>query len=151
MYESMYVLPAHMTFSGMDRFQHELESVFGVSAQPASIRSVAPGTYPAINIGTTPTSVEVCAFAPGLDASKVDIVLDRGVLTLSGERLNDLPENTKTVSVYSRERISGAFRRAINLPDDVDPTRVKATYRNGMLVVSIARLESARPTRIEVQ
>jgi HSP20 family protein len=151
MYESMYVLPAHMTFSGMDRFQHELESTFGVSAQPASIRSVAPGTYPAINIGTTPTSVEVCAFAPGLEASKVDITLDRGVLTLSGERPSDLPETSDKVSVYSRERISGAFRRAVNLPDDVDPARVKATYRNGMLLVSVARQESARPTRIEIQ
>ncbi len=151
MYESMYLLPTHMTFSGMDRFQHGLESTFGVSAQPASIRSVVPGTYPAINIGTTPTSVEICAFAPGLDPSKIDISLDRGVLTLSGERPSDLPAQSESVTVYSQERISGDFKRAVNLPDDVDPARVKATYRNGMLVVSIARQESARPTRIEIQ
>lgn len=151
MYESMYVLPAHMTFSGMDRIQHELESAFGVSGRPASIRSVASGTYPAINISTTPTSVEICAFAPGIDASKVDITLDRGVLTLSGERPNDLPENSDTVSVYSRERVGGSFRRAVSLPDDVDTQQVKATYRDGLLIVSLARHESAQPTRIQVQ
>lgn len=151
MYESMYVLPAHLALSGLERFQHELESAMGVPSQPASIRSVAQGTYPAINIGTTPTSVEVCAFAPGLDPSKVDISLDRGVLTLSSARPNDVPDNSEKVSVYSRERLGGPFRRAVNLPDDIDPTRVKATYRNGMLVVSVARQESARPTRITVQ
>jgi HSP20 family protein len=151
MYESMYFLPAHMMFSGLDRVQHEFETTFGVSSQPASIRSVAPGTYPAINISTTPTSVEICAFAPGIDASKVDITLDRGVLTLSGERTSDLPAMSDKVSVYSRERLSGTFRRAVNLPDDVDPARVKATYRDGMLLVSVARQESALPTRIEIK
>ena len=151
MYELPYGFPAHMTFSGWDRLHHELETAFGASSQPASIRSVAAGTYPAINISTTPTSVEVCAFAPGIDATKVDITLDRGVLTLSGERLTDLPKNSDKVSVYSRERLAGSFRRAVNLPDDVDPNQVKATYRDGMLVISVARNESAQPKRIVVQ
>lgn len=151
MYESMHVLPANMMFGGLDRLHQELESAFGVSGQPASIRSVAPGTYPAINISNSPTSVEIYAFAPGIDASKVDITLDRGVLTLSGERPNDLPESSDKVSVYSRERTGGAFRRAINLPEDVDPERVKATYRDGVLQISLARHESAVPKRIIVQ
>ncbi len=151
MYELSYGFPSHMTFSGLDRLHHELESAFGSNSQPASIRSVAAGTYPAINISTTPTSVEVCAFAPGIDATKVDITLDRGVLTLSGERLTDLPKNSDKVSVYSRERLGGSFRRAVNLPDDVDPNQVKATYRDGMLVISVARNESAQPKRIVVQ
>lgn len=151
MYELSYGFPAHMTFSGLDRLHHELESAFGSNSQPASIRSVAAGTYPAINISTTPTSVEVCAFAPGIDAKKVDITLDRGVLTLSGERLADLPKDSDKVSVYSRERLAGSFRRAVNLPDDVDPNQVKATYRDGMLVISVARNESVQPKRIVVQ
>lgn len=151
MYESMHADPVTtMSMASWDRWQRELEGLFGVSAQPASIRSVAPGTYPAINIGTTSTSVEIYAFAPGIDASKVDITLDRGVLTLSGERTNDLPENSDKVSVYSRERTGGSFRRAINLPDDVDPARVAATYRNGVLQVSLARHETALPQRIKV-
>lgn len=151
MYELPFGFPAHMTFSGLDRFQHELESAFGTPSQPASIRSVAAGTYPAINISTTPTSVEISAFAPGIDATKVNITLDRGVLTLSGERLADLPEDSDKVSVHSRERLAGSFRRAVNLPDDVDANQVKATYRDGMLLVSVARNEAAQPKRIVVQ
>jgi HSP20 family protein len=53
--------------------------------------------------------------------------------------------------VYSRERTTGAFRRAISLPDDIDPGRVTADYRDGVLHVSIARREEAQPKRITVQ
>ena len=115
------------------------------------IRSVAPGSYPAINIGNTSNGVEIYAFAPGIDASKVEITLDRGVLTLSGERPRDLPDTNDKVSVYSRERLGGSFRRAVSLPDDVDPEHVNATYRDGVLRISLPRHESAQPKRIAIQ
>ena len=150
MYESMRGFPSSL-FGDLERLQRELDDMFGFSRQPASIRSVAPGTYPAMNIGNTPTSVEIFAFAPGVDASKIEITLDGGVLTLSGERPNDLPDTNEKVSVYSRERLGGSFRRAINVPDDVDPEHVHATYRDGVLRISLARNEPAQPKRITVQ
>jgi len=149
MFESMLNFPSGL-FGEFDRLRRELDDVFGTPGYASSIRSVAPGTYPAINVGTTPTSVEVYAFAPGLDASKVEVTLDRGVLTLAGERPDTLPRNDKA-SVYSRERLSGSFRRAISLPDDIDPAHVNASYRDGVLQVSIARRESAQPKRIAIQ
>ena len=93
---------------------------------------------------------------PGIDASKLDVTIDRGVLTISGERPSALPgagegHTGSRASVYSRERVSGSFKRAIALPDDVDPTRVNASYRDGVLNVSVARRESAQPRRIAVQ
>jgi HSP20 family protein len=138
-----------------ERLRRELDDVFGGSGVPSSIRSAAPGAFPAINVGQAPNSVEVYAFAPGIDPSKVDVVIDRGVLTISGERASALPHvgakgDAKT-TVYNHERASGAFKRAISLPDDVDPTRVHATYRDGVLNVSIARREEAQPKRITVQ
>jgi HSP20 family protein len=151
MFESMLSFPGSL-FGEFDRLRRELDDVFAGFGFPAGIRSVAPGTFPAINIGNTPTSVEIYAFAPGIDASKVDLTIDRGVLTLSGERPSTLPEgDDKKASVYTRERVSGAFKRAISLPDDVDPTRVHATYRDGVLHVSVARRESAKPQRIAIQ
>ena len=117
----------------------------------SSIRSVAPGTVPAVNVGRTPTSVEIYAFAPGLDASKIDVTLDRGVLRISGERASGVPEGNAKVHVYTRERGTGSFTRAISLPDDVDPAHVNASYRDGVLQVSVARRESAQPKRVTVQ
>ena len=137
-------------FGEFDRLRQELDEVFGRNG-PTSIRSVAPGTFPAVNVGHTPNSIEVYAFAPGLDATKIDLVIDRGVLTISGERAASQPQAEGRVNVYSRERPAGAFRRAVHLPDDADASQVKAQYVDGVLQVSIARREAARPQRISVQ
>ena len=150
MYSSSLNFPGSL-FGEFERLRRELDDVFGATGLSGSIRSVAPGTLPAINVGRTPTSVEVYAFAPGLDAAKVDVTLDRGVLRISGERSSGIPEGQEKVNVYSRERETGPFMRAISLPDDVDPGQVKATYRDGVLQISIARRESAQPKRITVQ
>jgi len=150
MYESMLNVPGSL-FGQFERLRRELDDVFGVSALPNSIRSVAAGTSPAINVGRTARSVEVYAFAPGLDAAKIEVTLDRGVLRIAGERPAGIPEGDDKVSVYTRERGSGAFMRTVALPDDVDPATVNASYRDGVLQVSIARRESAQPKRITVQ
>jgi HSP20 family protein len=154
MYESMLNFPAS-ALADIERLRRDFEHLFQPAGQAASIRSVAAGSFPPINVGHTPRSVEVYAFAPGLDASKVEVTLDRGVLTLSGERLPTTPAADASAhpraSVYSRERPSGSFRRAVSLPEDIDPGKVEARYRDGVLHVSIARREAAQPRRISVQ
>jgi HSP20 family protein len=150
MYESILNHPDKL-FGQFERLRRELDEVFGVSGLPSSIRSVAPGTVPAVNVGRTPTSVEIYAFAPGLDASKIEVTLDRGVLRISGQRVSGIPSGDARLQVYSRERGAGSFTRAISLPDDVDPANVNASYRDGVLQVSVARRESAQPKRITVQ
>lgn len=149
MYESLFSFPG--AFAGdFQRLYDQLDDLFGVG-RPAAIRSVAPGAFPAINVGNTPENVEVYAFAPGLDASKLEVTVDRGVLTLAGERPATLPSADGKVNVYSRERVGGAFRRAISLPDDADPSKVDASYRDGVLHITIARRNPPAPTRIAIQ
>lgn len=150
MYASLLNHPDSL-FGSFERLRRELDDVFGVSGLPSSIRSVTPGTLPAINVGRTPTSIEVYVFAPGLEASKIDVSLDRGVLRVAGERAPGIPTEDPKLQVYARERGAGSFTRAISLPDDVDPARVNASYRDGVLQISIARRESAQPRRITVQ
>ena len=146
MYESLFNSP-----SGFERLRNELDDLFSAPTGAAGIRAVAPGSFPAINIGHTSQSLEIYAFAPGIDASKIDVSVDRGVLTLAGERPSTLPREGDKASVFSRERPSGSFRRAISLPDDADPSRVQATYRDGVLHISVARRDAPVPTRIAVQ
>ena len=110
---------------------------------------MAPGTFPAINVGNTPTSVEVYAFAPGLDPAKIDVSIDRGVLSIAGERPAAAQQDG--ARSYSRERFTGSFRRAVSLPDDVDATKVQASYRDGVLRISIERQAEAQPRRITIQ
>jgi HSP20 family protein len=149
MYESLLNYPSGL-FGQFDRLRRELDDMFGAPGLPSSIRAVAPGTWPAVNVGRTSTSVEIYAFAPGLEASKIEVTLDRGVLHIAGERASGMPDDPK-VNAYTRERGSGSFSRAIALPDDVDPGQVKASYSDGVLRLSIARREAAQPKRIAVQ
>lgn len=150
MYESILNHPNNL-FGQFERLRRELDDVFGASGMTSSIRSVAPGTVPAVNVGRTPSSLEIYAFAPGLDASKIDVTLDRGVLRISGERPQRIPGGDAQVQVYTRERGAGNFIRAISLPDDVDPSRVDASYRDGVLQITVGRRESSQPKRIVVQ
>ncbi|MCS7100704.1 MAG: Hsp20/alpha crystallin family protein [Burkholderiaceae bacterium] len=150
MFESLLSYPQTL-FAEFDRLRREVDELFGLAGLPASIRSVAPGAFPAINIGSTPGSVEIYAFAPGIDPNKLEVTVDRGVLTIAGERASDVPEDSDKVSVYSNERFAGRFRRAIALPDDADPSKVEAKYRDGVLHITVGRRESALPKRITVQ
>lgn len=138
-------------FGDFDRLRRELDDLFGLAGMPTSIRSAAPGAFPALNIGHTPASVEIYAFVPGIDPKQIDVTIDRGVMTISGERPSALPENDPKVNVYGNERFAGRFRRAVTLPDDIDPGKVEASYRDGVLRVSVGRRESALPKRINVQ
>lgn len=147
MYQRLF---ARELFPDLERLQRELSSALAPSPQ---IRGLGRGGYPALNVGLTPESVEVYAFAPGLDPASIAVDLERGVLSLSGERASALPragEDGKT-SVHQNERFAGRFRRVVSLPDDIDADAVSARYRDGVLRVSIPRRAPQQPRRIDVQ
>ena len=129
----------------LDRLQRDMLQAFDY--QPA-IRGATRG-YPAINVGSTPKSLELFVFAPGLDPATLDVQIEKGVLTVAGERKAGLPPEKSTRHVD--ERFAGRFRRVVTLPEDADPNAVDAKYVDGVLHLSIARHEAAQPRRITVQ
>ena len=120
----------------------------GRSARPAGIRALRRGTFPPVNVGSTPDQVDVYLFAPGLDPKNLDLSIQQNLLTISGSRGIGADADAE---YYRRERFEGDFRRVISLPDDVDPDRVEAKYRDGVLRISVKRREAARPRQIEVK
>ena len=147
MYQSLF--PRDI-FAELDRMQREMREAFDLSP---SIRGLGRGGFPALNVGGTPQSVEIFAFAPGLDPATVEVSLDRGVLTIAGERPSELPADAddRAAAVHINERFSGRFRRVLTLADDIDPNGVSAGYRDGVLRVTAKRRESALPRRINIQ
>lgn len=142
-------------FSGLDpnvfdefrRLETDMDQIFGRGAWPAGIRAVRRGTFPPINVGVTPDRVDVYVFAGGLDPKTLDISMQQNLLAVSGSRKVEVDE---TADYYRRERFDGDFRRVITLPDDVDPERVDAKYRDGVLQITVQRREAARPRQITV-
>ncbi len=135
-------------FSELDRLQRQVQEA---SAFSPSIRGLARGGFPAINVGSTADSAEIFAFAPGLDPASIDVYLERGVLSISGERIE--PRSTKEApkaSVHIKERFTGRFHRVITLSDDLDPETVDAKYLDGVLQISIRRSAASKPRRINI-
>lgn len=134
-------------FSELERLQREMQQSF--SGSP-SIRGLARGGFPALNVGGTAESVEIYAFTPGVDPNSIEVTLENGVLTIEGERKDALPSGDDKATIHIGERFNGRFRRVVSLPDDVDPNAVQARYRDGVLHISIKRREAAQPRRISV-
>ena len=97
-----------------DRLHREMDEMFN-RPFPASIRAVARGSFPAINIGASADQVDVYVFAAGVDPNSLDIQIQQNLLTVSGERKL---EEKQDVNYYLRERFNGNFRRVLSLPDD---------------------------------
>ena len=136
-------------FPEMSWLQQQLEEMLQPSGT-AGIRSLARGAFPAINVGTTADATEVIAFIPGVDPSKIEITIERGLLTVAGERPGDTSQRQAGTNVYAKERFVGKFRRVVSLPDDADPGKVEAKFRDGILQVTVAKRESSKPRQISV-
>ena len=135
-------------FAELDTLQRELQQAFDFSP---SIRGLSRRSFPAVNIGRTNQSLEIYAFAPGLDPSTIDLEVQRDILTISGERQPAFSGKDDKSNVHIQERFSGRFRRVITLPDDTNAESVSANYKDGVLHVSMQRRAEVKPRRINLQ
>jgi HSP20 family protein len=143
-----FLIPDSSLFSDVRRIEQELDDLLsGGTSWSSSIRSLPPGTFPAINVGSTDEQITVYAFAPGIDPKSLDIQIHQNLLSISGAR-QESPDQGATY--YRQERFRGEFRRTLTLPEDVDPEKVEAKYREGIVEIAIKRRESAKPRQIAV-
>lgn len=142
-------------FAELDRLQREIQHSFELNP---SIRGQNHG-FPAINVGSSEDAFEIQVFLPGIDPANVDVLLEKGVLSIAGERSSvatakaavETTPDQPTPTLHINERFSGRFRRVITLPDDVDTSRVDAHYQDGVLHIHVARQQAAKPRRITIQ
>ena len=106
------------------------------------------GWTPALDVYEDKDQFVVKAEVPGMEKEDIDVSLHDGSLTISGERKSD--HKTEEAGVYRSERYFGRFQRTLDLPTGVDANKVKAEYRDGILTVTIAKAEEAKPKKINV-
>lgn len=109
----------------------------------------APGVFPPVNVFADGEALVVRAEVPGVDPSDLHVQIERGTLTISGERKP--PQEAEKGSYHRRERAYGRFSRALRVPDDLDPDRATAVLNHGILTVRIPKREEAKPRTIQVQ
>jgi HSP20 family protein len=104
--------------------------------------------YPLVNVSEDEANVYVEALAPGVDPKSLDLSVVQGSLTVKGEKPGLAQVSAE--AYHRNERAAGRFNRSIELPSDVDAGRVKAEYRNGLLLVTLPKSEAAKPKQIPV-
>lgn len=105
---------------------------------PAPSRFGGSGGWPSVEVSETDKEVKVVAELPGLDEKDVAVTLHDGVLTLKGEK-----KGKSNGSVYS-ERWQGSFQRSIQLGPEIDPEKVTASFKNGVLTIVLAKRPEAQ-------
>lgn len=135
-------------FDRLATLREEMEGLFEAPLSPFFRTSGSFSTWsPAVDVYEDKDQFTVIAEVPGMKKEDVNITLQNGVLTVSGERKQ---EGKKADQGFRSERSVGRFQRSVTLPASVDPSRVKATYQDGLLKVVLAKSEEAKPKQIEV-
>lgn len=133
---------------GMDQLQDEINRLFSSWSNNESSSATADWV-PSVDINEFDNSFELHVDVPGVDPKDVEITLDNGVLTISGERRYEKQEEEGMMRRRT-ERAYGRFYRRFILPDTVDADKVKATDHHGVLQISIPKQAKALPRRIKV-
>ena len=134
----------------MPRLQGEINRLFGY-AQENDSSSATAGWIPPVDIHEYDDRFELYVDLPGVDPSDVELTLDGGILTLSGERREQFAGNKgETAKAQRRERGQGYFHRRFVLPETVDGEKVNAAGKNGVLTVTIPKQAKAMPRRIQI-
>ena len=141
----------------MEALRQEIDRAFervGVQLPPLFRPAFLPGRaareYPLINLHEDRDALYVEALAPGIDPASLNLTVVRNTLTLSGEKQR-VPGEVKPEAFHRSERAAGKFVRSVELPVEVDEEKVKADYKNGLLVVTLPKAEKAKPRQISVQ
>ena len=127
--------------------ERQFDELFGRGR--AGSRGQGSGTWvPALDVHQDGDTMVICADIAGVDPEQVDITVDDDVLTVSGRRDED--RKVEEGQWIRRERVTGQFRRSISLPPGVDPQKVKANAKNGVIEIRVPRPTKSEPHRIEL-
>jgi HSP20 family protein len=147
-----YQAPDSAPWSVLDRWgnlRDELNSFFDMpfSSNFGRTSQLFTGWSPALDLYESGDHFEAVIELPGMRKEDIEISLHDGTLTIGGERKRESSDGEKAERT---ERYVGTFRRSIGLPTRVDASKVSATYRDGILIVTLPKAEEVKPKQIQV-
>lgn len=145
-----YQTPELANWTPLDRLaslRDEMNRLFDFS-WPSRDSGLFSGWSPAVDVYDDKDNFVVNCELPGMKKSEIEISLHDGVLTIGGERKQE--SERKEGETFRSERYFGKFQRSVTLPASVDGSKVKASYKDGLLSIELPKAEDAKPRHIEV-
>ena len=144
----MALVPFHRRHgSDLARLHNEMDDLF--NAFFGGWPTYEHKLWPAIDVTENDVALVVKAEVPGCKAGDVDISVHGSTLTISGEKKQE--EEKKEKGYYHLERTYGSFRRDLNLPADVDTTKVEAACKDGVLTITLPKAERAKAVKVKIK
>ena len=144
-------------FEEMEMLRREVDKAFegfGGRQEPSRRVAFLPGSsprrYPLVNLFEEKDKIYVEALTPGIDPESLNVDIMHNRLTLSGEKIRITPD-VKPEAFHRSERATGKFVRHLQLPVEVDEGKVRADYKDGLLLITLPKAEKAKPKQIAVQ
>lgn len=136
------------SFDRLANLRDEFNSLFDAPTWPNARQSqLFSGWTPAVDLYQSNDDVIAVIELPGMRKEDIEISLHDGMLSISGERKEESPQGEKD---GRSERFVGKFRRSISLPTRVDANKVNATYKDGILTVTLPKAEEVKPKQIKI-
>jgi len=141
--------PFRELLSTQDRFNQLFNQTFSQFFGPES-RELSKGSWaPAVDIYETGNNLVIKAELPGIDPKDVEVRVENGTLTINGER--KIEKDVNEGNYHRVERSYGSFVRSFNLPPTISTDNVLAEYKDGVLTLTMAKREEAKPKSIKIQ
>lgn len=138
------------SFAALDELRRHMNAWLGEYDRPRS--GAAPAalgySWPLVNLYDNGSELVLSAAAPGLSKEDLELTITGDTLALSGRRTVTVPEG---YSVHRQERGNVEFARSFALPAKVNPEKIAATVKDGMLTITMAKAEEAKPRQITVK
>jgi len=143
--------PHWSPFRHLSNLREEIDRLFEspLAELTQSPHQFLSGWMPAVDVYEDKDNLHLKAELPGINKEDIQISVHDGVLTLSGERKPD--EKCQNAHVYRSERSLGRFQRTLTLPAQVNPDKIRATYKDGILSVLLPKAEESKPKHIEIK
>lgn len=139
-----------MPWSGMTGFRQEMDRLFDRFLESRWEDMPVLGEWvPKVDLSETKDAIVVKAEVPGMDAKDIQVQLQENVLTVTGEKKQEKEE--KDERYHRVERSYGSFTRSMRLPAGVEAGKVNATFKNGVLTVTLPKTAAAKATPIPVK
>lgn len=141
-------------FKELDNLRREIDEAFRGAGYnrpfgPTFLSPVTTRRFPLVNFSEDEGHVYIEALVPGVDPKDVDLSVLRNTVTISGERK---PFVGKEGQIIHRSELgSGKFSRTLELPVDIDPEKISAQCKDGIMQITLAKAEHAKPKKIEIK
>jgi HSP20 family protein len=135
-------------FDELSLLRDEVSRLFGTPLMSATKSQFFSSWAPVVDLLEDKDNLIVRAELPGLNKDDIDVSLHDGALTISGERKSE--QKREEAQTYRTERFSGRFQRSIGLPVPVTADKVSASYKDGILTITLPKTEESKPKQIQV-